>query len=138
MSKSGAGALDPSIPVQRQAPDSADALTRAIADLDRLADGPLGVWRATLLARLDEVRELLVVESPGPVDWLEARRSVAVRERNVLLDRLTVQRHQVLGVEDVDRTSYEVRRLVADVRRHLQRLHDIAYDEVEFEAGGSE
>ena len=32
----------------------------------------------------------------------------------------------------------ELKRLVVDVNRHMQRLNDIAYDEVEMEIGGSE
>ena len=32
----------------------------------------------------------------------------------------------------------DLQRLVADVAHHLQRLHDLAYDEVEYELGGSE
>ncbi len=32
----------------------------------------------------------------------------------------------------------ELARLVVDVRHHLQRLHDLAYDEVALELGGSD
>ena len=32
----------------------------------------------------------------------------------------------------------ELKRLVMDIQRHVQRLNDLAYDEVELELGGSE
>ena len=112
-------------------------LARLVDDLERLAPGPLPIWRTAVLRRLGDVRDMLVRETPGPCDWLAARRDGAYRERVVLLDRISNQRLQVLGVEDVDRVSYDLRRLVADVRRHLQRVRDLAYDEVEYEVGGS-
>ena len=39
---------------------------------------------------------------------------------------------------DVEATRIELKRLVVDINRHLQRLNDITYDEVEMEIGGSE
>ena len=45
---------------------------------------------------------------------------------------------QVLETPDVEATRIELKRLVVDVNRHMQRLNDIAYDEVEMEIGGSE
>jgi hypothetical protein len=44
----------------------------------------------------------------------------------------------VLETPDVEATRLELKRLVIDVNRHVQRLNDIAYDEVEMEIGGSE
>jgi hypothetical protein len=38
----------------------------------------------------------------------------------------------------VDRVREELRRLVADIARHVQRINDLVYDEVELELGGSE
>ena len=32
----------------------------------------------------------------------------------------------------------ELKRLLTDISHHFQRLHDLAYDEVELELGGSE
>ena len=40
--------------------------------------------------------------------------------------------------EDLDAVHLEVQRLLVDVGHHAQRLHDLAYDEVELELGGSE
>lgn len=116
-------------------PDAVDELTDG---LEGLSGEPAYVWRRVLLERLDRTRTLLATESRGPDDWLQARRSTLMRERNALLDRITVTRHRVIGEEDVDRVAYEVRRLAARVRRHLQRVSDVAWDEVEFEVGGSE
>ena len=42
-----------------------------------------------------------------------------------------------LGTWLVDRCN-ELGRLVVDVTHHVQRLHDLAYDAVELELGGSE
>ena len=47
-------------------------------------------------------------------------------------------RPQVLETPDVEATRIELKRLVVDINRHMQRLNDIAYDEVEMEIGGSE
>lgn len=113
-------------------------LDRLLEDLECLDGAPLGLWRTTLLWRLGDLCEVLTRESVEPGGWLTARRDAARRERTALLDRLSSQRVQVRGVEDVDRVSYELRRLVADVRHHLQRLRDLSYDEVECELGGSE
>lgn len=124
------------VPRQRHEPGP-DALARLVDGLEELAAQPPEVWRGELRARLAQVRTLLAEESPGPDDWLQARRSTVLRERNALLDRVTATRRQVL-VDDVDRAAYEVRRLAACVRRHLQRVNDVVWDEVEFEVGGSE
>lgn len=115
-----------------------DALDALVADLEDLAARPPHVWRRELLERLDRARTLLASESREPDDWLQARRSTLLRERNALLDRITVTRHRVMGEEDVDRVAYDVRRLAACLRRHLQRVSDVAWDEVEFEVGGSD
>ncbi|WP_110180652.1 hypothetical protein [Nocardioides solisilvae] len=99
---------------------------------------PLSVWRWAVLQRMLPVRESLVRETELPTDWLAARRSRALRERNALLGRMSELRFRVMGDPDVERATYEMRRLVVDVRHYLQRLHDLAYDEVEAELGGSE
>jgi hypothetical protein len=44
----------------------------------------------------------------------------------------------VLENPDVEAVRVELKRLVADIAHHCQRLHDLAYDEVELELGGSE
>ena len=42
-------------------------------------------------------------------------------------------------LESPDLTTSGARlRLLTDINHHLQRLHDLAYDDVEMELGGSE
>ena len=85
------------------------------------------------------VRDELLGEKAGSQDgWLAARGGAAFRERNALLSRLSALSAQVLETPDVEATRMELKRLVVDVNRHMQRLNDIAYDEVEMEIGGSE
>ena len=85
------------------------------------------------------VRDALVGEAAGSDDgWLAARGGSAFRERNALLSRLSVLGPLVLETPDVEATRIELKRLVVDIGRHMQRLHDLAYDEVEMEIGGSE
>ena len=44
----------------------------------------------------------------------------------------------MLESPDVDGVRDELHRLLVDVTHHVQRLNDLAYDEVELELGGSE
>jgi len=85
------------------------------------------------------VRDALVGEAARSDDgWLAARGGSAFRERNALLSRLTTLGPQILETADVETTRVELKRLVMDIQRHVQRLNDLAYDEVELELGGSE
>ena len=70
--------------------------------------------------------------------WLAARGGTAFRERNALLGRLSTLGAQILETPDVEATRVELKRLLMDIQRHVQRLNDLAYDEVEMELGGSE
>ena len=45
---------------------------------------------------------------------------------------------EVLVTDDVDEVAAQLERLLADIEHHRQRLHDLAYDDVEIEIGGSE
>jgi hypothetical protein len=85
------------------------------------------------------VRDALVSETQQPVDgWLVARGGTVVRERNALLSRLTALGTPVLESPEVEQVRTDLKRLLTDISRHFQRLHDLAYDEVELELGGSE
>lgn len=103
-------------------------------------EGPsLGSWRWTMRQRMTTVRDALLEESTGGEDeWLAARGGKEFRERNALLLRLGTLGTRVLEDPDVGAVRAEVARLVADVQRHVQRVHDLAYDAVEMELGGSE
>ena len=54
------------------------------------------------------------------------------------LARLNVLSHDVLVSDDVDEVAVQLSRLLVDIEHHRQRLHDLAYDDVEIEIGGSE
>ncbi|MGI8645053.1 MAG: hypothetical protein ACR2JD_01835 [Nocardioides sp.] len=119
----------------------------ALRDLSIALDAPrrttsqaaLGTWRWTVRQRMGSVRDLLVSESTQHQDtWLAARGGLMLRERNALMGRLSDLGPRVLEHPDVEVVRVELKRLLADVAHHVQRLHDLAYDEVEMELGGSE
>ncbi len=118
-----------------------EALQRLDVALDapRRPGIPLGNWRWVVRQRMAAVRDALVGETAGSDDgWLAARGGTAFRERNALLSRLAILAERVLETPDPEATRIELKRLVVDVGRHVQRLHDLVYDEVELELGGSE
>jgi len=99
----------------------------------------LGNWRWTVRQRMAAVRDALTGEVGNPDDgWLAARGGTAFRERNALLGRMVRLGPLVLESSDVEAIRLELKRLLADLGRHVQRLNDLAYDEVELELGGSE
>lgn len=95
-------------------------------------------WRRTVRRRLHELRAVLVAMGEPTDDWLSARRALNQRRRNALLEQLSRMGRQVLAEPDVDRLSHDLQRLLGDVRHHVQRSNDLAYDEVAYEIGGSE
>lgn len=102
-------------------------------------DRALAQWRWTVRKRMTVVRDVLLAETaPGEDGWLAARGGSVLRERNALLRRLGALGAPVLESPDVGRVREDLQRLVADIGHHLQRLHDLVYDEVELELGGSE
>lgn len=120
-------------------------MTAALRGLEQAVEVPrgagiaLGNWRWTVRQRMAAVRDALIGEVAGADDgWLAARGGLAFRERNALLARLAALGPQVLESPDVERVRVELRRLLRDIARHMQRLNDLAYDEVELELGGSE
>lgn len=99
----------------------------------------LGNWRWVVRQRMTTVRDVLIAESAQDGDgWLAARGGSLLRERNALLARLSSMGPQVLERPDVEELRGELKRLAIDIGHHLQRLSDLAYDEVELELGGSE
>ena len=70
--------------------------------------------------------------------WLAARESTVLRDRNALVMRLTVLGQRVLESPEVEQVRVDLKRLLTDVTHYLQKLHDLAYDAVEIELGGSE
>jgi hypothetical protein len=120
--------------------------TAALSDLHRALDAPrdvggvaAGNWRWTVRQRMTGVRDVLMRESEHPDDaWLSARRGIALRERRALLARIGELGPAVLESPDLDNVRVQGLRLLTDINHHLQRLHDLAYDDVELELGGSE
>ena len=119
-------------------PPALQGLDQAL-DAPRRPGVPLGNWRWLVRQRMGVVRDALVGEAAGSDDgWLAARGGMAFRERNALLSRLTRLGPEILETPDVEATRMELKRLLMDIQRHIQRLNDLAYDEVELELGGSE
>ena len=119
-------------------PTALQSLDQAL-DAPRRSGIPLGNWRWLVRQRMAAVRDTLVGEAAGSDDgWLAARGGSAFRERNALLSRLSTLGPQVLETSDVEATRVELKRLVMDIQRHVQRINDLAYDEVSLELGGSE
>jgi len=108
-------------------------------DAPRLSGASLGNWRWTVRQRMASVREGLARESAHAADgWAVAREYSVLRERNALMSRLSTMGPKVLEAPEVERIRDELKRLVQDINHHRQRLHDLVYDEVEIEFGGSE
>ncbi len=120
-------------------------MTSAVQGLTQALDAPrrpgvsLEGWRSGVRDRMGAVREALRAESGDSGEgWFAAREGGLLRERTLLLHRLDTLEPRVLEDRDVEAVRAELVRLLGDVTHHLQRLHDLAYDEVELELGGSE
>jgi hypothetical protein len=114
------------------------ALDHAL-DAPRGAGVPLGNWRWSVRQRLVIVRDRLVAETLGSHDgWLAARGGAAFRERNDLLARVAALTPAVLEVHDAEEVRRQLKRLVVDIAHHVQRVHDLVYDDVELELGGED
>jgi hypothetical protein len=120
------------------------ATAAALAGLLRALEAPVtatdeGVWRWTVRRHMVPVRDALEREHLDPDDgWLSARHSKSARERAALLRRLAAYGPKVLESPDVHEVRDGLKRLLVDIDHYVQRLHDLAYDEVELEIGGSE
>jgi hypothetical protein len=116
----------------------------ALAGLHQALDAPLsaadaGGWRWTVRRHMGAVRDAIEREHLDPTDgWLSARHGRSARERAALLRRLAAYGPKVLEHPDLDEVRDGLRRLLGDIDHYVQRQHDLAYDEVELEIGGSE
>jgi predicted secreted Zn-dependent protease len=116
----------------------------ALAGLHRALDAPFsateaGGWRWTVRRAMGPVRDALEREYHGSADgWQSARHGRSLREQAALVRRLAAYGPVVLEHPDVDEVRQGLKRLLADIDHHVQRQHDLAYDEVEQEIGGSE
>ena len=75
-----------------------------------------------------------VIRRPG---WPRARR-LSNRDRLQLQGRVSALATGVLDRLDTETILHEVQRLLGDLEHHVQREHDLVYDSVSLELGGSE
>jgi hypothetical protein len=116
-------------------------LETAIRELRHIlaADCTAPEWRWNVRRRLSEVKDAL----GGPPArqheaWLAARARLSSRDRIQLKARVTALSAGVLDKLDAPSIVHEVRRLLCDLEHHVQREHDLVYDSVSLELGGSE
>jgi hypothetical protein len=118
-----------------------DPLETAIRELRQiLASDPTSPeWRWHVRRRLSGVKDALSgVPARQPEAWLAARTVLSQRERSQLQGRLLALSAGVLDRLEADTIAHELRRLLGDLEHHVQRLHDLVYDSVSLELGGSE
>lgn len=120
---------------------------RATSPLDELRelvasppdDSTEGRWRWSVRSRMSGVRDLLTDRAWLPEDGALAPSHVAaLREGDALLGRLAELAPRVLESVDLAVVRSDLVRLLADVRHHLQRRSDLAWDDVQLDIGGSE
>jgi hypothetical protein len=118
------------------------AMQTALTGLNQALDAPRGQpgpWRHSVAEHMTFLRDCLTRESPVADDgWLADRSRLLQRERRQLLGRMSALGRRVQQAPEVDPLRQDLKRLLVDVSHHVQRLHDLAYDDVEFEVGGSE
>ena len=96
-------------------------------------------WRWLVRQRLSVLRQALSEMKVDSRDsWLAPRSGVMDRERRQLLGRISAVGAGLLDRLETDRVAAEVRRLLNDVEHYRQRMHDLVYDSVAMEIGGSE
>jgi hypothetical protein len=96
-------------------------------------------WRWNVRRRLSEVKDALArPEARQPEAWLAARSHLSSREQVQLHARVVALSAGVLDRLDDDAIVHQVRRLLGDLEHHVQREHDLVYDSVSLELGGSE
>jgi hypothetical protein len=104
-----------------------------------LADEGADNWRWRMRQSLSALRDALDDEPFRSWDgWLTARSRGNERERIRLLRRISAVSAGVLDRLDPAPLRVEVQRLLADVEHYRQRVHDLLYDSVALEIGGSE
>jgi hypothetical protein len=116
-------------------------LETAIRELKQIlaADCSAPEWRWNVRRRLSEVKDALVDPQTGHHEaWLAARVWLSTRDRVQLQARVTSLSAGVLDRLDPETIVREVRRLLGDLEHHVQRQHDLVYDSVSLELGGSE
>jgi hypothetical protein len=102
----------------------------------------LGAWRWSVRRHLVPVRDRLLRDHPDRREaWISARAARTLRERDELLTRLNTLASQLMvaaSPDEMDEVADRLGRLLVDIAHHHQRVHDLAWDDVELEIGGSE
>ena len=117
------------------------SLDQAILGLRQAADAPRRhhMWRWLVRNRISTVKEALRSDrTHGGDAWLAAREMSLQRERVELLRELTALGPVVLHQDDIEHVHQELHRAVTRLDRYRQRVHDLVYDAVSLELGGSE
>lgn len=118
-----------------------EPLESAVARLQDLLreDDDARTWHWRLRQELSTLREALESERFRSFDgWLTARSRASERDRARLTARIAALGPAVLDRLDPEAVRIEVSRLLADVEHYRQRVHDLIYDAVALEIGGSE
>ena len=116
-------------------------LETAIKELRQVlgADATSPEWRWLVRHRLSDIKEALSDQQARQWDgWLTARARTSNRDRHALQARVTALAAIVLDKLDADAITRELNRLVGDLEHYVQRVHDLVYDSVSLELGGSE
>jgi hypothetical protein len=117
------------------------SLESAISELQEALSGARSAsnWRWLVRQRLSAVRQALTDENFDAWEgWLAPRTGAMDRERRQLLSRISATGAGLLDRLETDRLASEVRRLLLDIEHYRQRVHDLVYDSVAMEIGGSE
>jgi len=116
-------------------------LETAISELRQIlaADSTSPEWRWNVRRRLSEVKDALShPQGRQPEAWLAARTRLSERDRFQLQARVVALSAGVLDKLSAEAIIHETQRLLGDLEHHVQRVHDLVYDSVSLELGGSE
>lgn len=102
-------------------------------------DSSAADWRWNVRLGLSGIRDTLATRQVRqPEAWLTARSQLSDRDRSQLRGRVGSLAAGVLDDLETEAVVHEVDRLLGDLEHHVQRNHDLVYDSVSLELGGSE
>ena len=116
-------------------------LETAIRELRQIlgVDSASPEWRWLVRKRLSDIKEALSDQQARQWDgWLTARARTSNRDSHQLQARVAALAAIVLDKLDTEAIDRELTRLTGDLDHYVQRVHDLVYDSVSLELGGSE